>query len=127
MKVNRPQNGVGEDVIADYRARYPEWADLLSYVFRVEQQLTALRQRDGVVVPREDDRVSVPRDEVAWLVERFKAEGPEYLYYNGVFQWSPNVDRALRFSRKQDADAVAAESPDDGPTARAVEHMWVAP
>ena len=63
------------------------------------------------------------QDEVAWLVE---ASGPQYLYYNGWFQWTPDVHKALRFARRQDADAVAAEAPDDK-DARAVEHAWMAP
>lgn len=64
---------------------------------------------------------TLPRDETAWLVENAKNE---YLYYDGFFQWTPDVNKALRFARRADAEMVAAEG-EDAWYVR--EHMWCAP
>lgn len=62
-------------------------------------------------------------DESAWLVEKKGPIGPLYWCVDetGVFDWTSDHLKALRFSRRVDADAVAGGMLDD---ARAVEHGW---
>src|SRR5208337_2476327 len=50
-----------------------------------------------------EPQASEPPDEVAWLIER---DGPQWLFVAGdMLEWSSDSLRALRFSRKQDAEA----------------------
>src|SRR5208282_6245233 len=58
--------------------------------------------REFLAAPSEP-QASEPPDEVAWLIER---DGPQWLFVAGnMLEWSSDSLRALRFSRKQDAEA----------------------
>ena len=66
--------------------------------------------------------------EYAWLVERPGANGPLYhsVTETGVYDWTPDVNKALRFARRVDADSVAGMFLMET-DARAVEHGWLPP
>ena len=61
--------------------------------------------------------------EYAWLVEKRGPDGALYLYAGeiGLFDWTADPNKALRFARQVDANAVAGGTLDDG---RAVQHGW---
>jgi hypothetical protein len=61
--------------------------------------------------------------EIAWLLERGGNEKPlEYLaVINGFFEWTADHYRALRLSRRKDADDLAGLVED---AERVVEHQW---
>lgn len=62
-----------------------------------------------------------PQDETAWLVERTDAPAP--LYMSGRLTWSESANDAVRFTRREDAEAFAPV----GAAFRVCEHIWVAP
>ncbi len=65
-----------------------------------------------------------PADESGWLIELDRGDGPEWLYYDGLGTegWTKDSIAATRFSRRQDADGVAAIF-DELPV-RITEHSW---
>ena len=78
----------------------------------------------------EDDIDDVDEVETAWLVEREKPGfGPRYLCFDMLFDWGP-YSRALRFLRREDAEAMIAMGADVaaefslGPPV-VTEHEWV--
>ena len=73
--------------------------------------------------PSSDERVKVR--EVGWLIEINEQAGPTYFQLVVDDQWTRDSLAALRFARKQDAEAYIN---DIGWTrAVAVEHMWLDP
>lgn len=60
-----------------------------------------------------------PQDETAWLVERTDAPAP--LYMSGRLTWSESANDAVRFARREDAEAFAPV----GAAFRVCEHAWV--
>jgi len=66
------------------------------------------------------------RDEVAWLIERDGANGrPEWVFNDGVFNFTPNPHRAIRFSRREDAEMICHIFEGE-PGLKITEHMWLA-
>lgn len=64
---------------------------------------------------------------LAWLIENGKPQGHglKYLQFvpvDGVFGWTENIDEALQFSRRKDAECVGQECEE----ARTVEHSFAA-
>lgn len=63
--------------------------------------------------------------ETAWLVERGDSGPPRYrTMEQGSIVWTDDVNKALRFARRQDAEMFCAE---DADAWRVVEHMWTGP
>lgn len=62
--------------------------------------------------------------ELAWLVEKDISGVTNYLYCDciGVLDWTPSNTKAMRFSRKEDADSIVSIVDDAD---RVAEHMWV--
>jgi hypothetical protein len=64
-------------------------------------------------------------DEKAWLLEREANGTIEYIgVINGMFGWTPDSLKALRLTRRADADALCEIIEDCW---RVAEHMWCAP
>lgn len=58
--------------------------------------------------------------EPAWLLE--KSDPPEYLCIDsGYFKWTQDASKALRFSRREDGEAMATIVEDAN---RIIEHQW---
>ena len=63
--------------------------------------------------------------ETAWLVERGDSGPPRYrTMEQGSIVWTDDVNKALRFARRQDAEMFCA---DDADAWRVAEHMWTGP
>jgi hypothetical protein len=66
-----------------------------------------------------------------WLIEYDDASGPRFFAASGrSFYWTSEAIKALRFSRREDAEAVAAASRDDWPADLVVcvsEHGFMTP
>lgn len=63
-----------------------------------------------------------PEREYAWLIE---LEGPKWMtIIDGEPQWTDDVNKALRFARKEDADNLRAWW---CMTAESTEHCWESP
>ena len=61
--------------------------------------------------------------EFGWCIERGEASAPFYLTVSsGLFDWTQDNGKALRFSRREDADAVASVIGDE--VERVAEHGW---
>ncbi|HEY0563707.1 MAG TPA: hypothetical protein VGD04_10290 [Methylophilus sp.] len=62
--------------------------------------------------------------ETAWLVEKDIGGSVHYLYCDriGLLDWTPSNQKAMRFSRKEDADSIVSIVEDAD---RVAEHMWV--
>lgn len=74
---------------------------------------------------REKARAPFSADETAWLVERnMTPDGQEYLFVDpaGVLGWTTNNLKALRLSRKVDAESVVSIVED---AVRVAEHAWI--
>lgn len=62
------------------------------------------------------------KTETGWLIED-GSNFPQYLTAeNGLFAWTFLNDKAIRFSRREDAEMVAAVIDEDAWAI--VEHMW---
>ena len=61
--------------------------------------------------------------ETAWLLEK-KIEGRHYWIgvINGVLDWTPDANKALRLSRREDGDRLAEICED---TEGVIEHGWM--
>lgn len=68
-------------------------------------------------------------DETGWLIE--KDDPPVYHLIKYDFDydehWTPDVNKALRFARREDAQAYSDHIGWTSPPVRIVEHMWPAP
>lgn len=65
------------------------------------------------------------QDQTGWLVERnMAAEGQEYLFVDpvGLLAWTTDNLKALRLSRKSDAESLVAIAED---AVRVAEHAWI--
>ena len=58
----------------------------------------------------------------AWLIEMKERLGPVYFQMEDDNDWTSDHDKALHFSREQDAEQVIAYY--GWTRAKAVEHMW---
>lgn len=69
-------------------------------------------------------QLAVQEAETAWLVERNIDGFQHYLYCDciGLLDWTPANSKALRFSRKQDAESICSIVEDAD---RVAEHMWL--
>lgn len=79
-------------------------------------------------------RPSADRDEVAWLIEYPSRRGSAPLWWDGRGSdtWTADSLTAVRFTRKEDAEAVIRFSRPNNEAVRmveaiATEHLWVAP
>lgn len=67
----------------------------------------------------------VPSEETGWLIENGGAAQTLYRCINNdmgmSIEWTPDPDKALRFARKEDAQAFAYHDED---AVRIAEHMW---
>ncbi|MGB3042514.1 MAG: hypothetical protein WBB98_04950 [Xanthobacteraceae bacterium] len=64
-------------------------------------------------------------DEVGWLIEM--SDPPVYCVFNPDDldeQWTPDISRAIRFARREDAQACADHTGWTSPPVRVVEHIW---
>ena len=62
---------------------------------------------------------AMPKSETAWLIE---LEGPKWMaIIDGEPQWTDDVNKALRFARKEDADNLRTWW---CMTAKSTEHIW---
>lgn len=63
-------------------------------------------------------------DETGWLIE--KDDPPVYCLLTGDYDehWTPEVNRALRFARREDAQAYSDHIGWTSPPVRIVEHTW---
>lgn len=74
--------------------------------------------------PPAPDAKGEEADECAWLVEN--QDGGRPVYWSLILkEWTSNADEAVRFARKQDAEAYIADAGWTEP--KAVEHEWVGP
>jgi hypothetical protein len=64
-------------------------------------------------------------DETAWLIELPEKSGPKYFQPVWDDDWTPDVNKALRFARKEDAERYIEHV--GWNRAKAVEHMWCDP
>jgi hypothetical protein len=66
-------------------------------------------------------------DETAWLIEQ--DDPPVYHLVSGDHDecWTSDVNKALRFARKEDAEAYIDHVGWTVPPVRAAEHMWPIP
>ena len=66
-------------------------------------------------------------DETGWIIE--KDDPPVYHLVSGDHDehWTDDVNKALRFARKEDADAYVDHVGWTSPPVRTAEHMWIAP
>jgi hypothetical protein len=67
------------------------------------------------------------RDEHAWLIEATTPDSKPTWYTADLIPWSFDADKALRFSRQKDAEAVIASWPPSiwpWMNTRATEHAW---
>ena len=66
--------------------------------------------------------------ETGWVIERGDSEPSAPLYWAGHYEWERDHLKAVRFSRKEDAERVAERErtlDDGGPEyARVCEHSW---
>ena len=79
--------------------------------------------RDGLGRPTKRKAMTdTTHTEFAWVIERY--EGDTLMYWDGrrADSWSREHGDAIRFARKQDADAVLHRLA--GGIGRAVEHGW---
>ena len=69
------------------------------------------------------------KDEIAWLVEIKNPIAPTWLARTltdeGLLEWTTDHQKAIRFCRKEDAEAYISEA--GWLDAFASEHMWMAP
>lgn len=63
-------------------------------------------------------------DETAWLIEM--GDPPVYHQLEYDDDWTPDVNKALRFAREQDAKQYVEHIGWTFPNVRVVEHMWPA-
>lgn len=84
------------------------------------RELAKLPKRPEQPAPR-----PVPSEETGWLIENGGAAQTLYRFINNdmgmSIEWTPDPDKALRFARKEDAQAFAYHDED---AARIAEHMW---
>jgi hypothetical protein len=61
--------------------------------------------------------------ESAWLVEKTVNGFPHYLYASclGLFEWTPVNSKAMRFSRREDADMICNVVED---AEKVAQHVW---
>lgn len=66
-------------------------------------------------------------DQVGWIIE--KDDPPVYHLITADYDehWTSDADKALRFARKEDAEAYIDHVGWTSPPVRTAEHMWVAP
>lgn len=63
--------------------------------------------------------------ETAWLIELVDTSAA-VLWWAGGEEWTPDSLRAVRFCRREDADAVASRMPDPA-SVLPTEHSWIGP
>ena len=62
-------------------------------------------------------------DEVGWLIEKSIDGAPQWLTAAWEFGWTPDADKAIRFSRRQDAEQIASMMENE--PISITEHTWV--
>lgn len=70
---------------------------------------------------------AVTPDETGWVIE--KDDPPVYHLLSDDYDehWTSDVNKALRFARKEDAEAYISHVGWTSPSVRTAEHMWVPP
>ena len=65
------------------------------------------------------------KTEYAWVIERGDSSLNRPVYFTGgsIFQWEVDHEKAIRFSRREDAERLANGAYGELPT-RVVEHGW---
>jgi len=95
---------------------------LIQRVVRVSAYTAQLGARVGVLEAQ-------AKDEIAWLVEIKNPIAPTWLARTltdeGLLEWTTDHQKAIRFCRKEDAEAYISEA--GWLDAFASEHMWMAP
>jgi len=79
---------------------------------------------DAFVTNRSDSTQETKPDELAWLCENGEVQPSYITVENGMLVWTKDHLKALRLSRRDDAEMIAEICED---VWRVVEHMWPAP
>lgn len=113
--LRQPAAGGGEGAdkllaLLDHVALNPECRD--EYLSATDEAIEALRAALAPALPEVGE-------ELAWLIER-----GETLFYWSVKGWQADVNEALRFARRDDAQAFADTYMDAIEPKRISEHAW---
>jgi hypothetical protein len=98
--------------------------DAFRYCAQQLRNALAMTENKPTVCPEETPLVGPHEAETGWLIERRMQLPPEYLYvpdWSG-FQWTQDSLKALRFSRREDAEQVAHIFENDD--VYITEHQW---
>jgi hypothetical protein len=107
-----------EEILTKYSAPEPS----VEYVMKPSEAAVFAKVRRQHIVSTAPPPSAEVSSESAWLVENGKHD-TQYRYFDetGLVGWTPDVNHAIRFSRRIDAERFAAA---DEEAWRIAEHMW---